>query len=130
MGFSYYNCSKCDTPVREDEVVWATDTGKLTTMNIRSKPWCDACLPPEKVDKMQGKCRKCFALTEERPCVSCGSTEVRLISNGAWEDYTLVEELRGIGVRYLVDDISEEYNEKLDQVVEMVDALHKEDVAE
>ena len=46
-GVVFHDCHGCGEEFREDDVSWATPDGELTTM--RGDPYCDACLPEEKL---------------------------------------------------------------------------------
>ena len=62
----YVVCYGCGISFTNDEITWATEDGKLTTME--GNPYCDGCLPEEDGDEPQG-CSHCF-----NPDFSCACT--------------------------------------------------------
>lgn len=38
-------CHGCDFHLERDEIIWATEDGRLTTTGYGALPWCDTCLP-------------------------------------------------------------------------------------
>jgi len=49
-GIVYHDCYDCGLEIAEDDVLWATEDGVLTT---NGNPYCDACLPEGKEKEVE-----------------------------------------------------------------------------